>query len=142
MAKTKPVAARTTLPPGKYFDRKLFFLSGVLFAGIVLTLVMLGSHKSPARREQYLQAAPRNTAAQETLAYRGQAGVDALTLLERKSRVNLDNSGMVIGINGRMADGAKHEYWEFMVNGKPATVGPKEYVTQKGDYILWKIAKY
>lgn len=76
------------------------------------------------------------------VSYKGEAGKDALTILKQKFSVSQDNSGMVNAIDSRKADGAKHEYWAFFVNGKMASVGPADYKTTNSDSIEWKIEKY
>ena len=79
---------------------------------------------------------------QKSISYVGKDGVTALALLQQKSSVIQDTSGLVTAINEYRADSAKHEYWAFYVNGKMAQVGPKEYMTKNSDKIEWKIEKY
>ena len=78
----------------------------------------------------------------DKFVYKGQNGLDALTLLKNKVKVEQDNSELVVSINSRKADNAKHEYWAFYVNDKLATVGPASYQTSDLDIITWKIDKY
>lgn len=78
----------------------------------------------------------------DSLSYKGENGKDALTLLKDHATVVLDSSGMVSGINGRVADGKKHEYWAFLINAKMAQVGAADYQTKTGDVIQWKIETY
>ncbi len=80
--------------------------------------------------------------ASSTFSYQGEVGVSALSLLERKATVEIDRSGLVVSINGRMAESSSREYWGFYVNGKLAPVGPKEYITTPNDKIEWKIDRY
>jgi hypothetical protein len=80
--------------------------------------------------------------AQRTVSYTGKDGVDALTLLQQKTAVKQDASGLVTTINGYTANNKQHEYWSFYVNGKMADVGPKEYMTKSSDQIEWRIEKY
>lgn len=75
-----------------------------------------------------------------TISYKGQNGLDALTLLKKQATVEQDHSGLVISINGNKPTG--HSYWAFYVNGKLASVGPAQYVTKNNDTILWKVEKY
>lgn len=77
-----------------------------------------------------------------TFSYGGQNGKDALVLLKEKTKVEQDNSGLVVSIKSRKADVAKKEYWAFYVNGRLSSVGPAEYQTKDGDKILWKIEKF
>lgn len=78
----------------------------------------------------------------DDMFFSGQNGVTELSLLKKIVPVAQDRSGLVVSINGRKADSAKHEYWAFLVNGKMATVGPADYVTKNTDKIEWKIEKY
>lgn len=75
-------------------------------------------------------------------SYKGEDGKNALLLLQNRTMVAQDQSGLVTGINGRNAEKAKHEFWSFYVNGKFATVGPAQYVTKNTDKIEWKIDHY
>ena len=77
-----------------------------------------------------------------SLTYKGAAGKDALTILKEKAKIEQDKSGLVVSINGRKADNAKHEYWAFYVNNTMAEVGPADYQTKDTDTISWKIEKY
>lgn len=136
---TKPVSSQV-----KYFDKKLLMISGVLFAGLILAISVFAVPKQQLPQQQYLKRAPVVTAAvaKDSFTYAGQEGVDALALLKKQASVTLAASGLVTDINGRTADNAKHEYWEFFINGKSSDVGPKSYVTKKGDVLTWKIATY
>jgi Domain of unknown function (DUF4430) len=78
----------------------------------------------------------------KTITYAGRTGKDALTLLQSKTSVTQDKSGLVTTIGGKKAESTRHEYWAFYVNGKLATVGPAEYETKNTDTIMWKIEKY
>jgi hypothetical protein len=78
----------------------------------------------------------------DSLAYSGEEGKDALTVLKSKAQVEQDSSGLVTTINGRKADSGAHEYWSFYVNGKLAEVGPANYILKSSDQVEWKIEKY
>ena len=125
----------------KLINKKTTVLGILLFALIILSAIFLNYQPAvlsslaptPAVREQTI-----NT----DFAYRGQAGLDALTILKQKTNVEQDKSGMVVSINSRKADGAKHEYWAFYINGKLASVGPADYQTKNTDTIKWKIETY
>lgn len=78
----------------------------------------------------------------DSFTYNGVEGKNALEILESKTTVEQNNSGLVVSINGRKADDTKREFWAFYVNGKMAEVGPAEYVTNDGDQIEWKIETY
>ena len=75
-------------------------------------------------------------------SYKGETGKDALTILKAKAPIEQAASGLVVSINGRKAQDAKHEFWGFYVNGEMAQVGPADYQTKDTDTILWKIEKY
>jgi len=75
-----------------------------------------------------------------TFSYKGENGVDALTLLKKKTTVEQNKSGLVVSIKGNKPTG--HNYWAFYVNGKYAQVGPAQYKTKNSDVILWKVEKY
>ncbi len=48
----------------------------------------------------------------------------------------------VTAINGKAADSKKREFWELLINGKPASVGAGTYIVVDGDSIKWHIATY
>jgi hypothetical protein len=114
---------------------------------LILVLVFLGlfgayiyNRPTPSQPKPIEQkAAVQN---KNQFSYQGEEGKDALTLLQSKAKVELATSGLVASINGRKANDKKHEYWAFYVNGKLASVGPKDYVAHPGDKIEWKIETY
>jgi hypothetical protein len=73
-------------------------------------------------------------------SYKGENGVDALTLLKKKTTVEQAKSGLIVSIDGNKPTG--HNYWAFYINGKYSNVGPAQYVTKNSDVILWKVEKY
>ena len=124
-------------------NRRLNFILVVVIA--LVALAFYGFFKTPATKapisvkQVAVSDAPvRN----DYFSYRGVEGKDALTLLKAHTKVGQDKSGLVVSINGRKADNAKHEYWAFLVNGKMAQVGSAEYQTRDGDIIEWKIDHY
>lgn len=81
----------------------------------------------------------------EFVAYDENAGITALDLLQQTSIVRLQGTGVaafVVGINDRIADSKKKEYWALYVNGIPASVGAGSYRINEGDKIEWKIEKF
>ena len=97
------------------------------------------------KRQSELKQEPAvavTTQALESLSYKGKTGQNALILLQNMAKVEQDESGLVVSINQRKADNAKHEYWAFYVNGKTADIGPAQYQTKDTDLIEWKIEKY
>jgi hypothetical protein len=121
---------------------------------LVIALALTGcSTTSGAPDEPSLEtsSASATSVASETakpsLSYKGEDGVDALTLLKTATNDNFDAKGsgsnaFVTSINGVAADDSKHEYWAFYVNGKLAQVGAGSYTTKDGDDIQWKLETY
>ncbi len=122
----------------------LTIISGVLFAGIVVSMIVFSQQSTvkPEVSNSSVITEKSQDSATDTISYTGRTGVDALTLLEEKGTVEKTSAGFVSAINGRKADEGKREYWSFYVNGKPATVGASEYRTQDTDKIEWKIETY
>ena len=87
----------------------------------------------------------QNTNAAATYSYAGQDGKTALELLKAvypntRTKVSGSLGEQVMGINGREA--GSNEYWQFLVNGKAADVGPSAYVTKSTDMIEWKLTSF
>jgi hypothetical protein len=77
--------------------------------------------------------------------YRG--GMTALEATKLAVAENMTTKGegtmaYVTGIAGRNASESKHEFWEFLVNGKQAEVGAGTYIVQKKDIIVWRVSNY
>lgn len=127
-------------------NNKLIFI----FAGLVITFLAFSlsttfyfnnSSKNTASNTNSIQATTAKES-NDTFSYAGEEGVDALTLLENQAEVEMNASGLVTSINGKMADEKKREFWSFYVNGKLANVGPKDYITKSADRLEWKIETY
>ena len=124
-----------------------------IIVGIVVLLVLLfvaitngltiGS-QSPYITFHKSDVLPATQPPRDSLSYKGETGVDALTILEKKQHawIEQNSSGLIIAINGRKADPGKHEYLAFYVNGKMANVGPASYITKDTDTIMWEIETY
>ncbi len=72
-------------------------------------------------------------------------GKTALEATQANAKVTTSGSGVnafVTAINERAADAKKHEFWELLINGKPAEVGAGSYPIKNGDLIEWHINKY
>ncbi|MEN9327886.1 MAG: hypothetical protein RI947_694 [Candidatus Parcubacteria bacterium] len=72
-------------------------------------------------------------------------GDTALDLLKSTTTVTMkgeQKNAFVTGIDGRIADETKKEYWSLYINGKPATVGAGSYTLRSNDVIVWKIETY
>lgn len=113
----------------------------IIIAGVLLIGGIGIRAISPNHQVQHATPIATHLAA-DRFSYQGQPGKDALTLLKEKAKVQIDAHGLVAGINNRIAQNTKHEYWAFYVNGKFATAGPADYQTKNTDLIEWKIEKY
>lgn len=115
-----------------------------IIISILVVFAVLGIlFSSGTKNNRTVQHPPVITAIKsQTFSYKGEDGKDALTLLKEKTAVTQNASGLVTSINGRKADSIKREFWAFYVNGKPSTVGPKEYMTKSTDNISWRIEYY
>lgn len=72
-------------------------------------------------------------------------GTSALEATEQIASVETSGEGemaFVTSINGRGADSAKKEFWEFLVNEKQASVGAGSYTVQNGDNLEWRISTF
>ncbi|MBI4057737.1 DUF4430 domain-containing protein [Candidatus Microgenomates bacterium] len=115
---------------------------------VVIILLLVGAglviFPKTSRAPQQVQTIPQPTVAAtaDNFSYKGQAEVDALTLLKEKATIEQDNSGLVVSINNKKAETSKREYWAFYVNGTLSNVGPASYTTSDSDTIDWKIETY
>lgn len=119
----------------------LGLLVGVAAVAVVLSFPAQKQQATRQEKQEFFLT-PTVAIKQETFSYAGKDSADAFTLLKEKAPVEQDKSGLVVSINNRKADGGKHEYWAFYVNGKLAPVGPADYVTKDADKIEWKIETY
>ena len=72
-------------------------------------------------------------------------GKTALDLTKQVAKVETKGEGQnafVNSINGKAANSVKKEFWELLVNGKPAEVGAGSYKIKNGDKIEWRISTY
>jgi hypothetical protein len=72
-------------------------------------------------------------------------GKTALDLTKQVAKVETKGKGenaFVISIDGKVADSAKKEFWELLINGKSAEVGAGSYKIKDGDKIEWRISTY
>jgi len=117
----------------------LFFLPAIFILVIIFV-------SNPPAKKEVKNASSSNVVSvapvKNEFSYKGEDGVDALTILKQKTEVSQDKTGMVVSINKRPADSSKREFWGFYVNGKMAEIGPADYKTKNGDVIEWKIEKY
>jgi len=74
------------------------------------------------------------------ISYRGEQGVDALTLLKQHATVGVKHysfGDLVTSIDGSAGNGPK--YWTFYINGQEAQVGAGSYKTKDSDTLKWKL---
>jgi hypothetical protein len=72
-------------------------------------------------------------------------GSTALDITRLISNVETSGEGemaFVTSIDGRVADQAKNEFWELIINGAPSQVGAGSYTVQEGDTIEWRISTF
>ncbi len=80
------------------------------------------------------------TTVTKSVTYTGQAGKNALELLQAKHTVDASAQGFVNAIDG--VKPGDHQYWSFYVNNKQADVGAKDYQTKNDDAIEWKLESF
>lgn len=83
---------------------------------------------------------PVNLNTTDSVTYAGQAGKNALELLQTNHQVDVSAQGFVNAIDG--VKPGDHQYWSFYVNGKQADVGAKDYQTKTSDAIEWKLEAF
>jgi hypothetical protein len=110
----------------------------VLFVNISLGFYLI-SNKPSTNPHKTISL---ETKSKDSFTYRGEEGKDAFSLLQNKTSVEVDTSGLVVSINGRKADQKKREFWSFYVNDVMASVGPKDYIAKSSDEIEWRIETY
>ena|SRR5258708_8925737 len=124
-------------------DKKLLII-GILFLGVI----SVGYVSIQNSLQSFLKSIHASTISvtshslKDYLSYQGENGKNALTLLKQYASVQVNNSGLITGVNGFTANPGKHEYWAFYVNKKLAQVGPASYITKNNDFIEWKIETY
>lgn len=72
-------------------------------------------------------------------------GKTALEATQAVAKIETSGEGInafATGINGRVADSKKREFWELVINGKSADVGAGSYKIQNGDKLEWKLSLY
>jgi hypothetical protein len=123
--------------------KKQYLLLAIIFVIVVAVASLFALRSGSSTSSKVLKTSSNQVTTHiGTVSYKGETGKDALTLLKHHATVVQDKSGLVTTINGRKADKAKHEFWEFLVNGKEAQVGPAQYQTKSTDTIEWKIGHY
>lgn len=122
--------------------KKQYILLALIFIIVVAVASLFALHSGSSTPSKLETPSNHVTTQVGSVSYKGETGKDALTLLKKHATVVQDTSGLVVSINGRKADNNKHEFWEFLVNGKEAQVGPAQYQTKSTDTIVWKIATY
>ncbi|MGC5166501.1 DUF4430 domain-containing protein [Luteimicrobium sp. DT211] len=73
----------------------------------------------------------------------GETALDLLLGVDPTAKVKgTGKNAFVVGIGGRTADDAKHEFWSLEVDGKQAQVGAGTLKTKDGETITWTLATY
>jgi uncharacterized protein DUF4430 len=113
----------------------------IISASVVIAALGFGSWAYVANSPSHKVTVVTNAQHQITqLSYDGQAGQNALTLLQKHAAVQTKHysfGDLVTAINGTKGTGPK--YWTFYVNGKEASVGAGSYATKGTDTITWKL---
>ena len=123
-----------------------------LYAGVAAVLLLVAggtgwtisqlgdaAKNKPAAAESRTDTTPAKQGVRP-VAYDGQAGKNALELLEQEVTIVTKDSSYgpyVDTINGTPG-GTDGKYWAFYVNGQLSQVGAADYVTKAGDSIEWK----
>lgn len=121
---------------------KILLVLMLVFLGIYLIVPSISKNKQATPSALIPSFTEKTEVSNNEFSYKGKNGVDALTLLNEKTKTRLADSGLVASINGREANTTKKEFWSFYVNGKMASVGPADYITKDTDLIEWKIETY
>lgn len=107
------------------------------------------SENSPVASDQVSQAIGveiKADAAAKNYQVENAVGKTALDVTKMAtSDVQMTGEGanaFITGINGRVADVNKHEFWNLIINGKSSDVGAGSYIIKAGDKITWEIATY
>ncbi len=119
-----------------------FIIGGIIIGVCLFAFALSTPHIKNSSPSLSPTAAIHKQVNNDVFIYSGEDGKDALRILQEKTKVEQEKSGLVSSINGRKADPKKKEFWAFYVNGKFAQVGPAEYQTKDTDRIEWKIEHY
>lgn len=77
------------------------------------------------------------TAPAGSVSYPGQAGKNALELLQADHQVDVSEAGFVNAIDGQSP--GESEFWAFYINCEAAQVGARDYQTQSSDLVYWLV---
>ncbi len=80
----------------------------------------------------------------KTITYKGEDGLTALELLNKKCQTESTGQGessFITKVNGVEANSSK-EFWSFKVNGEMASVGAGSYTTKNSDTITWELSTF
>ena len=129
----------------KYYKYLILLL---VFLGIAGSFVYFGRRVS-----RDLSHSPQATQEQKTVltisdqsfdisSFVGKTALETTTNFAKVETTGTGQNAFVTGINGRIADPKKKEFWELDANGAETQVGAGSYIIQKGDSILWKLSTY
>ena len=126
--------------------RQLLILIGGILLGVLVVNFSLGYYlqerSEGVRIRKTFSINKTQSESKDFFSYKGVNGKNALSILQEKTDIEQNRSGLVIGIGSRKTNEMKKEFWAFYVNGIMASVGPKEYATKDTDKIEWKIENY
>lgn len=131
---------------------KYLLFAIIILLGFGFWKLKSANNNSQIQNERVVQTFKANMAIQddktnpnfEVSEYIGRTALEATQkVLSGNIKTQGQNeNAFVTSINGRDADTKRHEFWEFLVNGKQAEVGAGSYKIQNGDNINWKISTY
>ena len=113
---------------------------GILPLTIAMLLVGAGCASTATNANQNTNTQNINAARVESVSYAGQAGKNALELLQAAHTVEVTSAGFVDAIDGVKPVG--RQYWAFYVNNSLAEKGAKDIITKTTDQITWKLESY
>lgn len=116
--------------------------------GIIVILVIIGLIATYSSLFNSSNTNSKNTVNQtnqpQTISYKGEDKIDALTLLKKNYTAETQTSGSlgeyVTSIGGVKA--GANRYWAFYVNGQLSDTGAAQKITSSTDTIEWKIESY
>ncbi len=72
----------------------------------------------------------------------GKTVLEATQNFAEVEKTGSGENAYITSINGVSADPKKREFWELVLNGKPAETGAGSIIIKRGDQIEWRINNY